>query len=348
MELTVVTIGKSARRDGVLEKALSGVSHSLLSARDAMQSDLKGKRVLFSAAIGAYGMDAEFAVFLEYLNKNTTELDGCVGAVLMDGEGELYTKELSRMLVFSANNAGCLFLGKALVEATGSLSNFEVLALRGSTDTKAAYERAAAELVARLLTFSPPKQKKPNILALHSSVRETSNTLQLGYALMDRLSKRCDTREISLGEGHIRDCRGCSYTMCRHFAQMDTCFYGSTIFEDVFPAILACDALLLLCPNYNDALGANITAFINRLTALLVRNTLYDKAVYAVVVSGYSGGDIVARQVLGSLCLNKTFYLPPRFSLLITANDPGAAMRREGVEQRLDGFSENMLHQLIK
>ena len=347
MELTVVTIGNSARRDGVLEKALSGVSHIVLSAREAMGSDLKEKRILFSAAIGAYGIDAAFAAFLEYLNKNTSALDGSVGAVLMDGEGELYTKELSRMLVFSANNAGCLFLGKALVEAIGSLSNFEVLALRGNTDAKTAYERATIELVTRLLTFSPPKQKRPNVLALHSSVRETSNTLQLGYALMETLSKRCDTREISLDEGHVRDCRGCSYTMCRHFAQMDSCFYGSTIFEDVFPAVLACDALLLLCPNYNDALGANITAFINRLTALLMKNTLYDKAVYAVVVSGYSGGDIVARQVLGSLCLNKTFYLPPRFSLLVTANDPGAAMRREGIVKRLDDFSENILHQLI-
>ena len=30
--------------------------------------------------------------------------------------------------------------------------------------------------------------------------------------------------------------------------------------EAVFPAILACDTLVMLCANYNDALSANLTA----------------------------------------------------------------------------------------
>ena len=34
-------------------------------------------------------------------------------------------------------------------------------------------------------------------------------------------------------------------------------------------------------------------------------------------VSGYSGGDLVARQLLGAMCLNKTAMLPPRFCLII-------------------------------
>ena len=62
---------------------------------------------------------------------------------------------------------------------------------------------------------------------------------------------------------------------------------------------------LLLCPNYNDALSAHITAFINRLTALLIHNNLENKYLYAIIVSGYSGGDLVAQQVLGALSLNK-------------------------------------------
>ena len=38
--------------------------------------------------------------------------------------------------------------------------------------------------------------------------------------------------------------------------------------DEVFPAIRQANALVMLCPNYNDALSANLTAFINRLTAL--------------------------------------------------------------------------------
>lgn len=81
--------------------------------------------------------------------------------------------------------------------------------------------------------------------------------------------------------------------------------------ENVYPAVLESDALLVLCPNYNDALSANVMAFINRLTSLTVNNLLQGKQLFSIVVSGYSGGDLVAQQLLGALCLNKAFTLPP-------------------------------------
>lgn len=56
----------------------------------------------------------------------------------------------------------------------------------------------------------------------------------------------------------------------------------------------------MLCPNYNDALSANLTAFINRLTSLFRTTRFYDKALFAVVVSGYSGSDIVAEQLIAA------------------------------------------------
>ena len=45
----------------------------------------------------------------------------------------------------------------------------------------------------------------------------------------------------------------------------------------------------------NDALSANLTAAVNRLTALYRAASFEDKAVFAIVVSGYSGGDIDLR-----------------------------------------------------
>ena len=52
------------------------------------------------------------------------------------------------------------------------------------------------------------------------------------------------------------------------------------------------------------------------------------------------------QQVLGALCLNKTFSLPPRFCLMQTANHPGEAMQAEGIEQRMDAFALQMLRTL--
>ena len=100
----------------------------------------------------------------------------------------------------------------------------------------------------------------------------------------------------------------------------------------------------MLCPNYNDAISANLTAFINRLTALFRQTRFYDKALFAVVVSGYSGNDILARQLISAMNMNKSFYLPGRFAMMETANVPGEALASAGVEERLDEFSENILY----
>ena len=117
--------------------------------------------------------------------------------------------------------------------------------------------------------------------------------------------------------------------------------------EEVWPAVLKADALMMLCPNYNDALSANLTAFINRLTGLFRQKRFYDKAVFAIIVSGYSGGDILARQVISALNMNKSFFLPPRFAMLETANDPGEALLLPGIEDRLNGFTEIIIQNLL-
>ena len=103
---------------------------------------------------------------------------------------------------------------------------------------------------------------------------------------------------------------------------------------------------LRLCPNYNDALSANLTAFINRLTALFRQTRFYDKAVFAIVVSGYSGGDVVARQVVAAMNMNKSFYLPQNFALIETANAPREALALPGIQGRLEGFAQNILDTL--
>lgn len=340
--LIVVTNDAGARLAETLNAALEGAPHERVPLPAALPR-LGGERVLFALSLSEHGLDADVCALIAALRQNPNAMESAVGAMVIDGAGELYTKQTADMLAFAANMAGCRFPGKPLVEATASLENWRVQAARRGVEPAEAYRQAARELVFRLAAFEPAKIPRPKVLLLHASDHATSNTLQIGAAITARLEAKCDIREISLQNGAIFDCRGCSYKTCAHFARQNSCFYGGVITNDVYPAINECDALLLLCPNYNDSVSANILAFINRLTSVLVYNSLYDKHLYAVVVSGYSGGDLVAQQVLGALCLNKTFMLPPRFAFLQTANDPGEAMQAEGVLERIDAFADGML-----
>lgn len=361
----------------VLREALDGIEHIVLTTAEEAGKFLKelnkdkpcgqeplgieslgeaepppGKLrpVLFVIALGRDGVNLEYMKLLRILREDRTLLDGCAGGVLTDGESDLYTKAVSRELVFTANQAGCAFVGRPLVEGTGTLSNFSVVAKLLDTDEETAYRRSAAELVGRILAFcSEERAPRRKILVLHASIRKTSNTL----AVWDRTEKYLkadgfEIRTISLQNGTLYDCAGCPYHTCLHYGEKGSCFYGGVMTEEVYPAVREADALVMLCANYNDALAANLTAFINRLTALFWQNRFYDKALFAVVVSGYSGGDIVAEQLIAALGMNKSFYLPPRFVLLETANNAGQAMTLPGIGERIRAFAENIRRTLAE
>ncbi len=344
--LIVVKAGERARLNAALSFALNGVSHETVCVKDAL-SNLRNRRVLFVIGVDESGLNDELCALIATLRTHADMLDGATCAMLVDGASELYTKQIADTLALAANMAGGFFPGRPLVEATGSLDNWRVQAKRRGVEPMGAYRMTARELVLRLIEFTPQKKKRPKILMLHASDKATSNTLQIGTNICKHLLPHCDIQELSLQNGAIYDCRGCSYTTCAHYAAQNSCFYGGSIVNDVYPAVTDCDALLLLCPNYNDSVSANIMAFINRLTALLVHTSFYDKYLYAVVVSGYSGSDLVAQQVLGALCLNKTFMLPPRFCLIQTANNPGEAMQTDGMAEKIETFASGMLKTIL-
>ncbi len=304
-------------------------------------SGLQSRKLLFAIALDAGGCNLSYYRMLSLLRLDGQLLDGCTGAVVVTGVGELYTKDAARDLVLSANLAGCAFLGRPLVEATGSLRNFQVQAQLGSTDESTAFRMAIAELLQRLQEWRPlPPARR--VLALHASVRATSNTLALWELVKAGLPETVEVRELCLQNGALADCIGCSYTACMHFGQQGGCFYGGPLVDEVFPAVRDCDTLVMLCANYNDALAANLTAFVNRLTALFRQSRFYDKRLYGLIVSGYSGGDLIAQQLISGLNMNKSFYLPPRFCMLETANEKGSLVKLEGIAARSGEFGQRM------
>ena len=295
---------------------------------------LAGEKLLFAVALDEGGCNAACYRMLSVLRRAEGLLDGCTAGVVVTGVGELYTKDVARDVVLAANLAGCAFLGRPLVEGTGSLANFTVQARNLDTGLMGAYRHAAAELAERVETEVFPKKERPQVLVLHASSHHTSNTMDLWTRVRARIEERCAIREIGLRNGTLSDCSGCPYTMCLHFGEQGGCFYGGPMVDEVFPAVRECDALVMLCANYNDALSANLTAFVNRLTALFRQSRFYDKRLYGLIVSGYSGGDLLARQLISGLNMNKSFYLPPRFCMLETANDRGSLVKLPGIAQR--------------
>ena len=330
---------RQARLDRVLSQALAGREVQVI--RRAEDLDRREyDRILFALPLDEAGQNFEYFRMLARLRRETNLLEGCTGGLIVDGPGELYTKSTAAELALAMNLAGCALVGRPLVEATGSLANFRIQAKNLGADLVGAYEAAARELADQAETFVFPARERPNLLALHASSHHTSNTMALWGELQKRLSSRWQVEEIGLRNGTLSDCSGCPYTMCLHFGERGGCFYGGVMSEEVYPAVRRADALILMCPN--DALSANLTAFINRLTALFRQTRFYDKAVFALVVSGYSGSDTVARQLVSALNMNKSFYLPPRFALLETANAPGEALSAPGIQDRLDRFAAGM------
>lgn len=345
--LYVLRIGGGERMSRLMHAALEDKAAQELTA-EALAQGIHDSRILFAIGIDALGQSEEFVRLLRILRGSGTCLRGSVAVVVVDGEDELYTKAAAQELVLAANMAGCAFPGKPLVEGTGSLYNQHILAKRLDLTWEETYFFRVKELVARLLAYEAPRFESPKVLMLHASDNRLSNTVWLGRQLLQRLPENFQTREISLQNGTIQDCRGCSYAACLHYAQSNTCFYGGAIPEEVLPAIRDCDAMLFLCPNYNDAVSANLMALFNRMTNLLVQQELLDKYLFGVVVSGYSGSDLVARQLLGALSFNKTVMLPPQFCMMETAHDPGSASKMAGVAERLDSFAAHMVNVLQK
>ncbi len=305
--------------------------------------------LLFVVAVDDFGIGEDFVRMLRSIRvMGKDALQGCAAGVVLLGSTELDTKNTVRELIFALNLAGCAFPERPLVEATGSMRNLRVTMRTHALETlEDALAFSVEGLIERLLNFAPVRYPNPRLLVLHASDRPTSNTLALGDLVLDALDARFSVKTLSLRNGTIEDCRGCPYAVCSHYAEKGSCFYGGSISKEVIPAVQECDALLLLLPNYNDAVGANVTAFINRLTSLHISGGLSGQRLYAVVVSGYSGGDIVAKQAMGALCLNRSFLLPPHFCLMETANDPGEAVQLPGIRQRAASFAAQINRNLL-
>ena len=304
------------------------------------------KKIVFAVQLNELGFDIPMLNFIEKLNKyNNNAFLNSKGAVIIQSPNELNTKRVPQDLIYMANNLGCAFMGHPLVEATGSLNNFKTWqkVLNDLSLEEICYEMCK-RLGKRLILFTPVRSE-PKILVLYSTPHKKSNTLDF-WNMIKKYLPNYDIKEIELEHGKIYDCKGCKYEYCIHFGERNSCFYGGVVVDEVLPSIEESNVIVWLCPNYNDAISANLTATINRLTVLYRKITFHNKKIFAIAVSGNSGSDSVIKQVLGALNINKGFILPPNFSIHATANDPNAIVTVPNIENIAKEFGSRITSQI--
>ena len=304
----------------------------------------RNKRILFAVELEDSGLNIELYKLICKLKKDKNKpLENSVAGILIHSNSELYTRSQARDLIFSCNMMGCSFPGNPITEATGKLKNFINYEKFFNMTLEKACMKNCKELSERVINHDKSKLKNPKILVLHSSNSEISNTYML-WNLVKKNLRNTNIKEIHIGKEQIIDCKGCSFKTCTHYGLQNNCYYGGIMVEEIYPSILESDYLILLCPNYNDSITANVSAAINRLTALYRKTPFYDKSLFAVIVSGHSGSDILAKQLISGLNINKTFKLPKEFALMETANYPKDVLKVENIEYKAKKFAQNILN----
>ncbi|MCC5909315.1 MAG: NAD(P)H-dependent oxidoreductase [Clostridiaceae bacterium] len=305
--------------------------------------DLTGKKILFAVELNTVGHNTGLYDILSTLYKRGSDaLKNSTGAILIRSESSLYTKSMAKSVLFSANQMGCSFIGHPLVEATEGLRNFITWQKKFDLSLEEISYKLSGRLGERLWQDQPTFIKKPKIVVLHSSSRKTSNTLMLWNLIKNHLVD-CEIEELHVENGTVLDCIGCPYSTCKYLGLQNSCFYGGFMIKEILPAVEKADAIVWICPNYNDTVSANLIAVINRLTALYRKIKFYDKRIYSVVVSANSGGDSVSKQLIDALTINKGFRLPPYFSIMEIANDPGTILKVDDINKKAEAFANNLL-----
>lgn len=341
-ELTLIIPGAISERLKSMVEYSTKVYACHVIKRVEDVTDLSGQKIVFAVELGTTGINTELCRVLDRIMKGGSRfMEGSMACVLVSSESEYFTRAAARQIILYANMAGCAFPGRPLAEATGSLENLRTMQKVTGKDLNELLLDESRIVVERLMEYERAGFKNPRLLTLHASNYETSNTFTLWNMVRQEMSIEA-INEIHIENGSVTDCKGCKYKACKHYSQQSACFYGGIMVDEVYPAILDCNVLIFLCPNYNDSISANISAVINRLTALFRRTKFFDKYIYAIIVSGHSGSDILAQQLISALNINKTFMLPPRFAMMETANDMGAILKSPGIGERAAAFAKNI------
>ncbi|MBN2897503.1 MAG: NAD(P)H-dependent oxidoreductase [Clostridia bacterium] len=283
---------------------------------------------------------------LEKKKQSEDYFENSVIGVIVKSDSTLYTKKFASKVIYLLNEMGARVLGHSAIEFIEDYKNLAQWQIAENLSKEGVIELMVYRLLNRLEAYVNDKPSHPKILVLHASTHDSSNTLALWNMVRANLPYE-DITEFHVEEGTAIDCYGCSFEACNYFSQHKSCFYGGVITEELLPLIEASDVVVWICPNYNDALSAKLTAVINRLTVLYRRVSFSKKKVYAVIVSANSGSDSVGSQLIDALVMNKGFQLPPNFALTELSSDKGSIYKVPHIQEKAKAFAEHMARECL-
>lgn len=205
--IVLLQAGQSPRLSRLLDFALAefAVEPAGLPELEAMA--LQGRRVLIALTTGEGGMSLEAFRLLQSLRTHPDCLRGATGALIVDGAGELYTKQAAQAVALAANLPAASSPSSP-VEGTGSLYNQHILAGQLGLPWEETYFTRARDLAG---TAGPgsrlPGSPGPGFSC---SMPQTTAFQHRGYGegRLQPPGPVCDIQTISLQNGAIYDCPG--------------------------------------------------------------------------------------------------------------------------------------------
>lgn len=158
-KIVVVSVGRHTRLGDVLERALEGVAFETTDADTLSSAEFRNRRLLFAVSADQSGENAAMRALTVALSRAQDCLDGCVCALLADGEQGGEVQVDARKLLLRANASGAQILPKPLLESGTGLKRFS----DGRDTPFERYCAAARALVERLAGYEPVSADHPHV-----------------------------------------------------------------------------------------------------------------------------------------------------------------------------------------
>ncbi|MEZ4508790.1 MAG: hypothetical protein R2881_03830 [Eubacteriales bacterium] len=123
-KIVVVSIGRHTRLGDVLERALKGVAFETTDAEGLFGAGYRNRRLLFAVSADQSGENTALRALTAALSGTPDCLDGCVCALIADGERGRAVRVDALRLLLSANAAGALILPEPILEGGAGLKRF--------------------------------------------------------------------------------------------------------------------------------------------------------------------------------------------------------------------------------
>lgn len=108
---------------------LSGCDYLEITCADHLKS-IKNEKILLSVYIDRTGINIELMKMLRKISASGPDFfEGSSAVLYVVGDSELYTKSMARRIILYLNQAGVSFIGRPVVETTGSMKNLAHLAM---------------------------------------------------------------------------------------------------------------------------------------------------------------------------------------------------------------------------